>query len=317
MLTHEEMIGLQAEKHDLINTTEFRSIEEYVLHLIHTAAYAQAARLVENYRVLDLGCNTGYGTDLLFRSTKKVVGVDVSGKAIESAKKQYGYLGIEFQKIDGKTLPFDDEVFDVVVCFQVIEHIVNYRTFIDEIKRIMTSEGVILLTTPNALLRLYPGMKPWNVFHVREFNHKGLKSLLDTFFKNVSIFGLYANEPLYSIEANRVARAREEVRAKINIKNARPRFPILSYAKKMFPQNIISMSKRIREYFKQKAKVKFSEPMNEHGVDDFFYQRNNLESALDLLAVCSDGDKVFENIKCQIGKRCRPGHEKKVAGLPC
>lgn len=74
---------------------------------------------------------------------------------------------------------------------------------------------------------------------------------------------------------------------------------------------------QIREFFKQKAKVKFLAPMNEHGVDDFFYQRNDLESALDLLAVCSDGDKVFENIKCQIGKRGFPDHEKKGAGVPC
>ena len=36
MLTHEEMIGLQAEKHDLIDPIDFESREKYVLHLIHS-----------------------------------------------------------------------------------------------------------------------------------------------------------------------------------------------------------------------------------------------------------------------------------------
>ena len=303
MLTHEEMIGLQEEKHELINVIEFRSIEEHALHLIHTTAYAQATRLVENKRVLDLGCNTGYGTEMLFRSAKKVVGVDVSEKAIVSAENQHGHLGIQFQKINGKTLPFDDEAFDVVVSFQVIEHIVDYKKFIDEIKRIITPEGVIIFTTPNALLRLDPGMKPWNKFHVREFNHSDLKPLLNTFFKNVSIYGLFAIEPLYSIEVNRLARAREDARSKINIKNSRQRFSIRVYAKRMLPQKILNILKGIRKVFTQKSMEEFTALMNKHGVDDFFYQQNDMESALDLLAVCCNDEKVFENIKCKLGKK--------------
>ena len=77
--------------------------------------------------------------------------------------------------------------------------IVDYKHFIDEIKRIITSEGVIIFTTPNALLRLYPEMKPWDMFHVREFNHSDLKSLLDNCFTHVGIFGLFAIESLYPL----------------------------------------------------------------------------------------------------------------------
>ena len=39
MLSHEEMVGLQAESHELIEEEKIRTKEEYVLHLIHTAAY--------------------------------------------------------------------------------------------------------------------------------------------------------------------------------------------------------------------------------------------------------------------------------------
>ena len=303
MYTHEEMIGLQAEKHDLINAAEFRSIEGYVLHLIHTAAYSLAARLAENKRVLDLGCNTGYGTGLLFRSARRVVGVDVSEKAIVSAKNQYGPLGIEFQQIDGKTLPFDAEAFDVVVCCQVIEHIVDYKRFIEEMKRVVTAEGLFILTTPNALLRLYPGMKPWNVFHVREFNHIDLKSLLDTFFNNVSIFGLFAIEPLYSIEVSRLARAREDAKSNVNMKNSDQTVSKRANIGEKLLRKMIHLSTGTRQSFTRKSKAELQALMTTHGVDDFFYRRNDLESALDLLAVCGNDETVIETIKCNLAEQ--------------
>jgi len=55
MLSHEEMVSLQAEKHELIKMDQFQSIEEYNIHLIHTAAYEQAAKFAENKIILDLG----------------------------------------------------------------------------------------------------------------------------------------------------------------------------------------------------------------------------------------------------------------------
>ena len=110
MLTHEEMIGLQAEKHDLIDPIDFESREKYVLHLIHSFAYTQAAVLAQDKEVLDLGCNTGYGTEILSRSARKVVGVDVSDGAVAQAKSKYGNQGIEFHCIDGKSLPFEDGI---------------------------------------------------------------------------------------------------------------------------------------------------------------------------------------------------------------
>ena len=91
------MIGLQAEKHQLIDGQNFRSREDYVLHLIHTFAYLQVASIAKDKIILDLGCNTGYGTEILFKNAKRVVGVDVSNKAINTAKKNYSKLNIDFQ----------------------------------------------------------------------------------------------------------------------------------------------------------------------------------------------------------------------------
>ncbi len=166
MLTHEEMIRLQAEKHNLVDTNAFRSREEFVLHLIHSFAYVQVSGFVNEKKVLDLGCNTGYGTGILAGVAKNVVGVDVSERAISTAKKRYRHPGIAFCLTDGKRLPFENSAFDVIVSCQVIEHTVNDDLYLGELKRVLSPAGMAVFTTPNALLRLDPGMRPWNPFHV-------------------------------------------------------------------------------------------------------------------------------------------------------
>jgi 2-polyprenyl-3-methyl-5-hydroxy-6-metoxy-1,4-benzoquinol methylase len=300
MLTQEEMTRLQAEGHELIDTADFRSAKEYVLHLIHTAAYVHAARLVERKPVLDLGCNTGYGTEVLSRFAGKVAGVDVSASAVQSARNTYSDSGIAFQVIDGKSLPFDEGSFEVVISFQVIEHIVNYTNFIGEIRRVLAPEGVVVFTTPNALLRLDPGMKPWNEFHVREFSHNDLKSLLGEHFQCVSVLGLFAEEPLYSIEVNRLAAAREEARA-----GTGDRFSaatLRQHAKRTLPRGVLEMARKFSRLAAPKAGAEIAELMGKHGIEDFFYQENDLESALDLLAICSDDEKTLEDCRRKVLK---------------
>ena len=256
----------------------------------------QARRLVANKRVLDVGCNTGYGTNILCKSAGKVIGVDVSESAIELANDQYGHRGIEFLNIDGQDLPFEDQSFDFVVSFQVIEHIVDYSKFINEMKRVLTLDGVIIFTTPNALLRLYPGMKPWNKFHVREFNHHEFKDMLEGFFENVAIFGLYAGDKLYSIEVNRLTKERN------NAMSRSEQSAFRAYINKMVPQKVVEFLKKNRRSSTRDSAAEVATLMNNHSVEEFFYQQNDLEAALDLLAACANDDKVFDDVKSKIGR---------------
>lgn len=297
MLSHEEMVRLQAEKHELISGHSFQSEEEYVLHLMHTASYLQAARLSENKKVLDLGCNTGYGTEILSKVARHVVGVDVSEQAISVAQKKYGNRRMKFQLIDGTQIPFKDNEFDVVVSFQVIEHIVNYSVYIGELKRVLSPGGIVMFTTPNALLRLDPGMKPWNEFHVREFDNSELESLLSTFFSEVQLMGLFAKEPLYSIEANRLNSARENARRRINVLISHSKLRMRSLIKSALPTSAVSRLRSIKTSLSHKIPEIDKSFIENYGVDDFFYRPNNLETALDLLAICSDDETSFQGIQ--------------------
>ena len=285
MLTHEEMIGLQAEKGDLINPHDFKSKEEYVLHLIHSFAYTQLSKITSNKTVLDLGCNTGYGCEILSRTAKKVIGVDVSEKAISTAIEQYSHLNIDFQIIDGKKLPFDDNSFDIIISCQVIEHIVDYASYLNELKRVLSPSGIAFITTPNAQIRLDPGMKPWNVFHVREYRHSELQNLLTTYFPSVKVMGLFAEEHLYSVEKNRVTMIRNTSRKKQPI-------TFRTILKKVIPTRLLKL--RISMKNSKQNKDNNKSFYDTYNIDQLFYKTDKLDHSLDFLAICS---KEGSNLK--------------------
>lgn len=292
MLSHEEMIGLQAEKHDLIDTDNFQSREQYVLHLIHSFAYAQLSAVAADKAVLDFGCNTGYGSRILSEVAGRVVGVDVSAEAIAQAEERYRGRGIEFHLIDGKRLPFDDGAFDLVVSCQVIEHIVDYGLYLGELKRVLAPGGAVVFTTPNSRLRLDPGMKPWNAFHVREFDHLELRELLERHFPAVSVLGLQAKESLARIEKERVDRARRGARAR---RNPSVTFRLRSLATGLLPAGARARLKAALASEAQKP-MGFDEAFRERNSwDDLHHGTEALDEALDLMAVCSDDPGVLRD----------------------
>lgn len=303
MISNDKMIGLQAEKHVLIESENFNSKEDYILHQMHTYAYVQASQFAHGKKVLDLGCNVGYGSEILSKTAKHVYGVDVSENAILAAKEKYGDLGISFDRVDGENLPFADDEFDMIISCQVIEHVVDYDKYINEIKRVLSSNGLVIFTTPNSLIRLDPGMTPWNEFHVREFDHTELKSLLLKYFSAVGISGLFAEEPIYSLELNRVGKARAKARK-------RKLFGFITYS----PSSIISPLKRVLPNFiltslrnMQKSTSKSNslneDFINENDLNKFYYRLDNMEKVIDLMAVCADDESILHKTLSQIESR--------------
>lgn len=302
MLSHDEMVALQATRHDLVKTSDFASEQEYVLHLIHTKPYATIAAMAAGKRVLDLGCNNGHGTSVLSATAAAVVGVDVSPDAIAAARDAHPEN--VFRVVDGTHLPFERGSFDVVVSCQVIEHIVDYETYIGEMKRVLAPGGVCVLTTPNARLRLDPGMKPWNEFHVREFTEEELAALASRYFRHVRVCGLFAAEPLQSIERARIAQARRSARDAAAPASGPP--PSIALAKKLIPAALLPIAGRAWSLLTAAAtrrrqptppKASF---IRANGIDRLHYRSHDLGDALDLLAVCTDDVRAFEASRGQL-----------------
>ncbi|MBI3748918.1 MAG: class I SAM-dependent methyltransferase [Chloroflexi bacterium] len=209
-----ETIRLQAEEHPLIEDTPPATPAEHCLRLVHLRAYDEAVARAAGRDVLDVGCNTGYGTVRFVPVARRVVGVDVSPGAIDAARLRAADGRPEFVLTSGAALPFADDSFDLVTSFQVLEHVSDPLAYLRELARVVRPGGELFLATPNAAIRLDPGMTPWNRFHVHEYLASELRELLRQVFPEVRVRGLFGTPTLYETEIRRVDAARQRIRRK-------------------------------------------------------------------------------------------------------
>lgn len=162
-----------------------RMIPEYhkdsIIYGEHIVRYLAAQELVKGKTVLDIASGSGYGTASLAQTATKVYGVDVLQDAVSYAQQNYGAENIEYLVGDGVKIPLEDNAVDVVVSFETIEHIEDYRTFMSEVKRVMKPEGLLVLSTPNDI-----EFAEGNHFHVHEFEHRELQTLVKEYFSDAT-----------------------------------------------------------------------------------------------------------------------------------
>lgn len=107
-----------------------------------------------NGKILDLGCGNGYFISSIKNKSNELYGVDVSEQAIEAAKKRC--TNVHFIKIKvGDRLPFENNYFDVVTLFHVLEHVDSEKRIIAEIFRVLKPGGLLFLSSP------YSGLFTW------------------------------------------------------------------------------------------------------------------------------------------------------------
>ncbi len=149
----------------------------------HRAAYAEAVRHARGRRVLDLGCGMGYGAAELSPAAALVVALD----RVSPSPRVRG-AGVHFARADLRALPLRARSFDLVVSFQVIEHLADPLPYLEAMRAALRVEGLALLTTPNAPLSF--GVNP---FHVREYTAGELEALLGAHFARVEVHGVNAS----------------------------------------------------------------------------------------------------------------------------
>ncbi len=97
---------------------------------------------------LDYGCFDGaFLGSLGGKDAGRLVGVDVSGDAIERARRMHPQ--VEFRQITPDApLPFDDQSFTSITVLDVIEHMYDQKLLLDELNRILTPDGLLIVTVP-------------------------------------------------------------------------------------------------------------------------------------------------------------------------
>ncbi len=152
----------------------------------HFARYRLAVRWSAGKRVLDAGCGTGYGSAELARTAASVTAIDFSEEAISYAREQFQAPNLEFRTGDCLHLP--EGSFDLIVAFEVIEHLPRWREFLSEVKRVLAPGGLFLVSTPNRLWYADSrGTSGENPFHVHEFDYAEFQAELGAVFPQVGI----------------------------------------------------------------------------------------------------------------------------------
>jgi len=154
----------------------------------HVARYAFARRYAEGRRVLDAGCGTGYGAAELAQAALQVTGVDLAPEAVEFARANYPLPNLDFAIASCSATPFPPNSFELVVAFEVIEHFEDFRAFLNECARVITHQGLFIVSSPNksyyAESRAKTGPNP---FHVHEFDPEEFVTELSRVFSNVRL----------------------------------------------------------------------------------------------------------------------------------
>ena len=183
------------------------SIEDYVIYLMHIATYRFAEPYVQNKRILDYGCGSGYGSARMAGIAASVDAVDVADDAIKHAREQFPRENLRFSTIDpAAPLPFPDGSFDTVLSFQVFEHVTNVDHYLGEIRRVLVPGGTLVLVTPDRSTRLLPLQRPWNRWHVKEYSAKSLASTMRRVFPDVLVQAMSGRRDVIEVELRRCNR---------------------------------------------------------------------------------------------------------------
>ncbi|MGH3825174.1 MAG: glycosyltransferase [Pseudonocardiaceae bacterium] len=154
----------------------------------HYHRYALAARCTAGARVLDLACGEGFGSALLSAPAHEVVGVDIDPQTVAHAAAHYRGDNLYFtvgSMIDPELLA-GVEPFDVITCFEALEHVAEQDILIAVVRRLLKPGGVFLTSTPDVAVYTHEHGND-NPFHVRELTEPEFRALLGGAFAHVAI----------------------------------------------------------------------------------------------------------------------------------
>ena len=231
----------------------------------HRAAYAYAidqARSRGATRVMEIGSGTGYGTAELAEAGLDVFAVDRVTPDREARHPRVGFV-----RGDAAAIPVVPDAFDLVVSFQVIEHLEDPMPYVACIAHMTRPGGVAMITTPNLVQS-----DRENPFHLHEYTGDELKALLGRHFEEVEMLGVGATLEPMAYYDERLRRIRRIVRLDpLGLRKVLPRGII----DRLFAMFAVVVRRGIQQ----------SDGLPDVTLDDFPIEPVH-DRSLDLLAVC-------------------------------
>jgi SAM-dependent methyltransferase len=166
----------------------------------HEVVYQRLASRCAGRDVLEAGCGEGYGADLIAGVARRVIALDYDEATVAHVRARYPRVQVVHGNL--AELPLPDSAVDVVVNFQVIEHLWDQGQFVRECARVLRPAGLLMVSTPNRIT-FSPGRDtPINPFHTRELNADELTQLLvDAGFALDGMYGVFHGPRLAEMDA--------------------------------------------------------------------------------------------------------------------
>ncbi|MDZ8085869.1 MAG: bifunctional 2-polyprenyl-6-hydroxyphenol methylase/3-demethylubiquinol 3-O-methyltransferase UbiG [Nostoc sp. DedQUE12b] len=156
----------------------------YVSNHLNKSKFEFFSNLVPDWKglkVLDIGCGGGLACEFVANLNADVSGIDLSFNSIKIAQQhaRLSNLKIDYQRALAENLPYQQNSFDVVLCFDVLEHVEDWKKVFSEAYRVLKQDGLFLFDTINrnfkskfimiwlledTLKHIPPGLHDWNKF---------------------------------------------------------------------------------------------------------------------------------------------------------
>ncbi|WP_017732003.1 class I SAM-dependent methyltransferase [Nafulsella turpanensis] len=217
--------------------------------------------------VVEIGCGDGRGIELLAPLSERYIALDKNTAVIEKKKEAHENL-----EVVEATIPpirqLEDNTADVLISFQVIEHILDDTLFLEEIYRILKPGGKAYFTTPNIKMTL--SRNPW---HIREYTADELTRLSAAIFDEVEMLGVAGNERVMAYhEENR--RSVEKI----------TRFDILNLQHRL-PSSLLKIPYEVLNRLNRNRLMSSNNQLVDSLSHEDYLISRNADSSLDLLLV--------------------------------
>lgn len=127
---------------ELLDDEHFRRIVRYFHAWRVDTLRRRLGADLESAKVLDVGDTDGLMLNALGKSA---TGFNISAAAVENIRSN----GVDAVQGDGHDLPFDDASFDVVLCFEMLEHVENQHLVLTQLARVLAPEGRLFVSIPS------------------------------------------------------------------------------------------------------------------------------------------------------------------------
>lgn len=160
------------------------SMHGQMIEAEHLVRYSWACQFGPGRRVLDAGCGIPYGSALLAEAgASHVVAVDRDRVAVATPPAM-APENLTLEVGDVMDLEYDDDSFDLVVCFEVIGQVPEPERLLAELHRVLRPSGLLLVSTPNR-----NAVVPGNPYHLSELTPPEFEAMLQERFASVRVHG--------------------------------------------------------------------------------------------------------------------------------